>query len=501
VSNVEKDGPVARQGIRIGDILIRINHTDLKKYPKTAIECSNLLQELQQEASKLKPAATTSESDGKLIELELLRLPNMPRLDSDTVIICSTEHRTQIVADAALRMGLPYVPFRAVFAEGDIFYGDEGGVGVSPALVDMVPLWLSVGDYDNIYGIRHLSDKHNSEPALKDTGLLEIPIGQLLCEQDPSKFDCGQVSIPAPAPPAHLLQILSRMGLHEAVPLVVLTELEEQITNATDATQKAHLQVKLQLLQKLQTLLPPPRQMQIPEQQLKALTTPGKELKLVDNEYSEIEYVPDHADDCGEIYLSEAASRQTEVHIGLKLAPSLEYVTKNGVMPYILEALGSTVPGTHADALRGAADYFQHGVTALPGGYDTGSPDTVVAAAAPAAAAAAPAAAPATGNGAGAGSAIDLASKVCGLDFESEFFHVDSAGKTCFSSKEAELTAARIREMQLLRHIKGAINGLDLHLPQQKSNVNSHFCNESVYGEMKVVMVTGIVRLERLGKS
>jgi hypothetical protein len=76
--------------------------------------------------------------------------------------------------------------------------------------------------------------------------------------------------------------------------------------------------------------------------------------------------------------------------------------------------------------------------------------------------------------------------------FKSNFFHVDSYGKTCFSSTEAKLATERVKEIQLLKKIETSINTLDLHLPQSKSSVNSFFCNESVYGEMVIEKNTRI---------
>jgi hypothetical protein len=79
--------------------------------------------------------------------------------------------------------------------------------------------------------------------------------------------------------------------------------------------------------------------------------------------------------------------------------------------------------------------------------------------------------------------------------FRSDFFDVDSYGNTCFSAVEAARSAGRLKELRLLKHVNGVINALDLQLPQTRSDVTAFFCNESVYGQMKVLMVTGVVRL------
>lgn len=63
-----------------------------------------------------------------------------------------------MLAEAAKRMRLPYARFRAVFVEGSLDYG--GGMAGEPqARLAMQPVWLSVGDYDNLVAVRKLCHK------------------------------------------------------------------------------------------------------------------------------------------------------------------------------------------------------------------------------------------------------------------------------------------------------------------------------------------------------
>jgi hypothetical protein len=74
-------------------------------------------------------------------------------------------------------------------------------------------------------------------------------------------------------------------------------------------------------------------------------------------------------------------------------------------------------------------------------------------------------------------------------------FHRNAVGKTCFSPAEAAAASAHIQRMRLLSEVRQRIRHMTFQLPQQASNISSHFCNESVYGRMNLVMVHGLLRL------
>ena len=75
-------------------------------------------------------------------------------LADEAVIVCTTDARTRVVSEAAKSLGLPYVRFRAVFVEGVLQYGGDGGIGKAPKRLKLQPVWISLGDYDNVLAAR-----------------------------------------------------------------------------------------------------------------------------------------------------------------------------------------------------------------------------------------------------------------------------------------------------------------------------------------------------------
>ena len=63
------------------------------------------------------------------------------------------------------------------------------------------------------------------------------------------------------------------------------------------------------------------------------------------------------------------------------------------------------------------------------------------------------------------------------------------------SDEEARRTCQHIKDIELLRHAKAAINCLDLQFPQAYSRVKNDEWGTAVEGDMKLIMVTGVVRL------
>ena len=75
------------------------------------------------------------------------------------------------------------------------------------------------------------------------------------------------------------------------------------------------------------------------------------------------------------------------------------------------------------------------------------------------------------------------------------FFHRDALGKTCFSAEEASEACERLVDMQLVERVKKCLQRKQWVLPQQSNDMGNFFCNESVYGTLNVLCVTGVVRL------
>ncbi|KAL3909167.1 MAG: hypothetical protein SGARI_002736, partial [Bacillariaceae sp.] len=70
------------------------------------------------------------------------------------VIVCENESRTKVVCEVARQLGEPYVPFKMLWIEGIMqsYDGDDGYGGATP--IEMMPMALLVGDYNNIFCLR-----------------------------------------------------------------------------------------------------------------------------------------------------------------------------------------------------------------------------------------------------------------------------------------------------------------------------------------------------------
>jgi hypothetical protein len=70
-------------------------------------------------------------------------------------VIFDSEEKTRVFADLAKQYNVPYAPFRIVYCEGETkTRGDP--IIWSDVQMRLVPVLVTVGDYGNIYGVRHL---------------------------------------------------------------------------------------------------------------------------------------------------------------------------------------------------------------------------------------------------------------------------------------------------------------------------------------------------------
>ena len=74
----------------------------------------------------------------------------------DHIIMCESFERATVVSEIAKQMQLPYVRFRIVFVEGEYCWpdndGDRHGAQMGTAYkIPLNPVWVSLGDYDNIF--------------------------------------------------------------------------------------------------------------------------------------------------------------------------------------------------------------------------------------------------------------------------------------------------------------------------------------------------------------
>merc|ERR1712242_663113 len=80
-------------------------------------------------------------------------------------------------------------------------------------------------------------------------------------------------------------------------------------------------------------------------------------------------------------------------------------------------------------------------------------------------------------------------------------FHRDVYGKTCFSATEAQQASARVVQMQLDERVKARLQRKRFLLPQQNHGFNAHYCNESVYGTVNLLCVSGVVRMDQAAST
>ena len=80
------------------------------------------------------------------------------------MVVCSTEERTTHAAEACKALGLPFVRFRVVLAEGTtarmVDCDEETYV-----TVEWGPVWVSLGDLDNVLAVHTLMTEEAHERA------------------------------------------------------------------------------------------------------------------------------------------------------------------------------------------------------------------------------------------------------------------------------------------------------------------------------------------------
>ena len=88
------------------------------------------------------------------------------------------------------------------------------------------------------------------------------------------------------------------------------------------------------------------------------------------------------------------------------------------------------------------------------------------------------------------------------LDSKStSLFHRNKKGEIVFSEKEAERACDFVAAADIEERVKASLQKKRFVLPQQTSGVQAHFCNESVYGTLNVLWVSGVIRMEYRGKG
>jgi hypothetical protein len=110
-------------------------------------------------------------------------------IEKDFVIFDSDE-RTKVFSDMANKLKVPYAPFSIVYCEGET--KTRGDIGWEDAKMKMIPVLFTVGDYGNIFGVRHiplasdedLTAKFEDHMPLSDAKIPEVVNICRICDED-----------------------------------------------------------------------------------------------------------------------------------------------------------------------------------------------------------------------------------------------------------------------------------------------------------------------------
>jgi hypothetical protein len=78
---------------------------------------------------------------------------------------------------------------------------------------------------------------------------------------------------------------------------------------------------------------------------------------------------------------------------------------------------------------------------------------------------------------------------------EGQLFSIDASDQTCFTSTQATAASAYLRKIRFIDQLKERINKIAFELPQSSESRSETFCNERVYGNVNILLVSGVVRL------
>ena len=274
------------------------------------------------------------------------------------VICCESEARTRAVADVAAKLGLPYVAFKIVFAEGTLQTGGDASYGAPEARyvsIPVMPAWISLGDYDNIFSTVNLADFGVRRHSMEHLLTMKSTAASLVSDAGIEPLVCGAAA-----------KVKDDLDYHD----------------------------------------------------------------------ENFRMLNDH---------------RQGLSFGLRVA----------IDPKSPSAARSINPSIFSGSERG--DSFPKDLIHLPGGDDFGD---------------------------GPGSA-----PVADDTQPPALFHRDSHGMTCFSISEAAAASEHIAAMELDRRVQECLQRKRFELTQQSGAVQTHFCNESVYGNLNLLCVTGVVRM------
>lgn len=79
---------------------------------------------------------------------------------------------------------------------------------------------------------------------------------------------------------------------------------------------------------------------------------------------------------------------------------------------------------------------------------------------------------------------------------DGEHYLLDADGNSYLNKTQTELLKSKLRDINFFETIKEQLNSLSLNLPQVKESREHFFCNENVYVNTTMIVVTGAIRME-----
>jgi len=432
------------------------------------------------------------------------------------IILCTSEERMRVVAEASRALDLPYVPFALVYVEGGLSF-DSLEPGNCNASLDMEPAWASFGDYHAIYGVhRVVRGSSASSYASVATEIVGPTLDELVDDPD----EAAMLAVPNRA------VLFKRLNFY---PQATSTSAHNVVSFTGWHQNAALLQLRLALHADAQ-LTGWERQLLAAQASIQAAERPAhgmqRRVRLPRSPFHRslicrvLPLLIDHEDTHSAVpercvTYPDGSPVDTTLATQVKpVPPARPHVraqaagaagAHQGLLSRLLGAVGSlfdfgeTTSGavSRAPAVAAASpgsaaapaapiDAAAVTVVTQASGVSESATTPVVSATSASDAGATAPPAQASDLGAPAGTTPALGARM---------FHRNAEGKTCFSPAEAAAASAYIRDARVLTQVRSRIRHMAFQLPQQASNISATFCNESVYGRMNLVMVHGLLRL------
>ena len=84
----------------------------------------------------------------------------------------------------------------------------------------------------------------------------------------------------------------------------------------------------------------------------------------------------------------------------------------------------------------------------------------------------------------------------CDIADVNPYFSIDKNGRMLLFGKQCDTVIKTLKKLDFEQAIKSKLNYINFTLPQEKAIIEGDFCNESVYGNCKVLFVTGLIKIE-----